>query len=84
MIRHTLQALSVTIAFTGGAVLLALVLDINSVQAYLGLGAHDLADWSRGGLAYLGTAVLAGLLVDAVRYAAAKLSTQEPDIVRDI
>ena len=76
MIRHTSQALGATIAFTGGAVVLALVLDINSVQAYLGLGAHELADWSRGGPAYLGTAALAGLLVDAARYAGTKLGTQ--------
>ena len=79
MIRQILQALGVTIAFTGGAIVVALVLDIHTVQAYLGLGAHELADWSRGGPAYLGTAALAGLLVDAVRYAGTKLGTQDDE-----
>jgi hypothetical protein len=84
MIRHTLQALGVTIAFTAGALITALVLDINSVEAYLGLAAHDVADWYRDGPVYLGIAALTGLLVDAARFAATKLGTQQRNVRRDI
>ena len=61
-------ALGVTIAFTVGAVCTALVLDIPSVQAYLGLASHSLSDWYRDGAAYFGIAALSGLIVDAARY----------------
>ena len=84
MIRHIFGTLGVTIAFTTGAVCTALILDIPSVQAYLGLAPHDVADWYRGGAAYFGIAVFSGLLVDAVRFLSARWSGARPQARRDI
>mgnify|MGYP001812696153 FL=1 len=84
MTRHIFGTLGVTIAFTTGAVCTALILDIPSVQAYLGLAAHDVADWYQDGAVYLGIAVFSGLLIDAVRFLSAKWSSERPQARRDI
>ena len=84
MTRQIIGTLSVTIAFTVGAVGTALVLEIPQVQAYLGLAAHDIADWYRVGPAYLGIALCSGLFVDAVRFAATRWSDKRPQVRRDM
>jgi hypothetical protein len=84
MKHQMIGTLGVTIAFTAGAVCTALVLDIPSVQAYLGLATHDVADWYRSGASYFGIAVFSGLLVDAVRFLSAKWSGERPQARRDI
>ncbi len=84
MTRHIFEALGVTIAFTAGAVFMALVLDIPLVQSYLGLPAHEVADWYRGGATYLGIALFSGLFVDALRFIAAKWSSEPPQARYDI
>jgi hypothetical protein len=84
MTRQIIGKLSVTIAFSVGAICTALVLDIPSVQAYLGLATNDVADWSRGGAAYFGIALCSGLFVDAVRFAATRWSSERPQARRDI
>ena len=84
MTRQLFGALGVTIAFTAGAVCTALILDISSVQAYLGLAAHEVTDWYRGGAVYFGIAVCSGLLVDGVRFLSAKWSGERSQARRDI
>jgi hypothetical protein len=84
MNRPLFKALGVTFAFTAGAICTALILDIPPVQAYLGLAAHDVADWYQGGATYFGIAVLSGLLIDTVRYLSARWSDERPQARRDI
>ena len=78
MIRQIGRTLGVTIAFTVGAVLTALVLDLQPVQSYLGLAAHNAADWYRAGFSFFGVAALAGLVVDAFRFAAVRWGDGAP------
>ncbi|MEJ2258429.1 MAG: hypothetical protein P8X98_15835 [Woeseiaceae bacterium] len=84
MIRQIGRTLGVTIAFTAGAVCTALILDIEPIQGYLGLASHDVADWYRGGPAYLGIAALTGLCVDAVRFIVGKWVNRRAQASRDI
>ena len=72
MIRYLLSRLAVTLAFSVGAVVMAIILDSSSVQAYLGMAAMPAEDLFRIGLAYVGIAALAGLAVDGLRLIATK------------
>lgn len=78
MKRRIVGLLGATIAFSAGAVCTALILDIPWVQAYLGLAAHDVTDWYRGGATFFGIAIFSGLLVDAVRYLSTRWNKQQP------
>ena len=85
MTHNIFGALGVTIAFTAGAVCTALILDLSSVPAHLGLAAHDMSDWYQSGITYFGVALFSGLLVDAVRFLSAKWSSNKrPQARRDI
>lgn len=72
MTRQIFGALGVTLAFAVGAICTALILDIPSVQAYLGLAGREITDWSEVSTTYFGTALLSGLLVDALRFLGTK------------
>jgi hypothetical protein len=77
MKRNYFQIFAVSIAFTGGAILTALVLAIPAIEQALGLSA-----WAKngyeGGLAYLLIAAFSGLVVDALRFAAEPRLTGTP------
>jgi hypothetical protein len=68
MKRNYIQLFAITIAFTAGAVVTALVLAIPAVQQALGLSAWANNGYE-GGLAYLLIAACSGLVVDVLRFA---------------
>ena len=69
MIRQILNIFAVTLALVAAAVVSAMILELQVVQAYLGIAAGSSAGsvWLN-----LEVAALAGLLVDGLRLLAAK------------
>ena len=67
MLQNLLNRLAITIAFTAGAIVMALVLDVRLVQDYLGMAAIPVEDLLRLGLAFVATAAATGLVVDGLR-----------------
>ena len=78
-----LDTFGVTIAFGVGAVITALVLDLRSVQAFLGMAQPPLGDLVRAGIVYVGIAVFAGLLIDGLRLFAATFWHRNRQLQRD-
>ena len=72
MIRRTLNIFAVTLALIAAAVVSANILDLQFVQAYLGIGMPNVDSSAGNAWLYLKGAALAGLLVDGLRLLAAK------------
>ncbi len=70
MLRQLLRLFAVTVAFAVGAATTEILLELEAVRVFLGLATD--ARVSMPGLAeYFGIAMLAGLIVDGLRFAAA-------------
>ncbi len=72
MIRQILNIFAVTLALVAAAVVSAIILDLQFVQAYLGIGTSNVDSSTGNAWLYLKGAALAGLLVDALRLLAAR------------
>lgn len=70
MIRQLLRLFAVTLAFGAGAAATEILLEMEFVTANLGLASHAGVQLP-GLVGYLGIALLAGLIVDGLRFAAA-------------
>lgn len=84
MNRQILNIFAVTLAFGAGAMITALVLDIRAVQAYLGMASLPAQDLVRAGMAFVGVAMVAGLVVDGLRLVAAKLLQKNRQLQNDL
>ena len=87
MIRQILTIFAVTLALTAAAVVSAIILDLQFVQAYLGIGMSSVDSSAGNAWLYLKGAALAGLLVDGLRLLAAKWwqqSRQRQHDLRDV
>ena len=83
MIRQLLTLFAVTIAFGAGAAATEIVLEIESVRTYLGLAAN--AGVSLPGVAkFFGIALLAGLIVDGLRFSAAHWWARNRQLEHDL
>ena len=72
MIRQILNIFAVTLALVAAAVVCAIILDLQFVQAYLGIGTSYVDSSAGNAWLYLKGAALAGLLVDGLRLMAAR------------
>jgi hypothetical protein len=84
MVRQLLSKLAVTMAFGSGAIVTALVLDISSVQAYLGMAAIPVENLVPTGLAFVATAAGTGLVVDGLRLVAATCWRKQALVEHDL
>ena len=83
MLRQLLRLFAVTIAFGAGAAATDIILDLQFVRASLELAAN--AGASAGGLAtYFGVALLAGLIVDGLRFSAAQWWQRNRQLENDL
>ncbi len=83
MFRQLLRLFAVTIAFAVGAATTEILLELEAVRAFLGLVTN--APVSLSGLAgYLGIAVLAGLIVDGLRFSASHWWERDRQLERDL
>lgn len=83
MIRQLLRLFAVTIAFVAGAAATEIVLDIDTVRTYLGLAAG--AGVSPAGIArFFGIVLLAGLIVDGLRFSAAHWWARNRQLEHDL
>ena len=71
MIRQLLRLFAVTIAFAAGAAATEILLELEAVKVFLGLAA-DAGVTLPGVTGYFGVAILAGLIVDGLRFTAAR------------
>ena len=87
MIRQILNIFAVTLALIAAAVVSAIILDLQFVQAYLGIGMSNVDSSAGNAWLYLRGAALAGLLVDGMRLLAARCwhkSRQRQHDLRDV
>ena len=84
MNRQLLNIFAITLAFGAGAMITALVLDIRAVQAYLGMASLPAQDLVQAGMAFVGVAMVAGLVVDGLRLVAAKLLQKNRQLQNDL
>ena len=84
MNRTLLTIFAITLAFGAGAMFTALVLDIRAVQAYLGMASLPAQDPVQAGMAFVGVAMVAGLVVDGLRLVAAKLLQKNRQLQNDL
>ena len=79
-----LDTFAVTCAFGAGALITALVLDLRSVQAFLGMVPLPAGDLVRAGIIYVGIAVFAGLVIDGLRLTAATFWRKNRQLQHDL
>ena len=83
MIRQLLRLFAVTLAFGSGAAATELFLEFEVVRANLGLAA-DAGVSLPGHARYFGIALLAGLIVDGLRFAAANWLKRNRQLENDL
>ena len=87
MVRQLLNIFAVTLALVAAAVVSAVILDLQFVQAYLGIAASSVDSSAGSAWLSLKAAALAGLLVDGLRLLAARWwhqSRQRQHDLRDV